>query len=73
MSIYEPALERLRKSTLSGPGCATIFEVIADKMQQTGAASADFRLTYVESDLPPEKMPKPGEYVPEIILRMVAV
>jgi len=72
MSIYKPALERIHNAGLSGPGCATLFETIAAKMREGGAACAEFKMGYIDKDTPPDELPKHGEYVPEIIFRLTS-
>ena len=72
MSIYKPALERINSCGLSGPSCANLFETIAQKMREGGAACAEFKLGYVDKDTPPDELPKQGEYVPEIIFRLTS-
>ena len=66
MTIFKPALQRLTEASLSGPGCATLFEVLAEKMTDLGAETVEFRLGYTKDD----EEPAVGEYVPEIILRL---
>jgi hypothetical protein len=72
MSIYKPALDRINKAQLTGPTCATLFEVLSQKMAESGAVSAEFKLGYVDAKASPDQLPQPGEYVPEIILRLTA-
>ena len=72
MSIYKPALDRINKAQLTGPTCATLFEVLSQKMAESGAVSAEFKLGYVDDKTPADKLPQPGEYVPEIILRLTS-
>ena len=72
MSIYKPALDRIHNAGLSGPGVATLFQTIAEKMKESGAANAEFKMGYVPTDTPPEEMPEQGEYVPEIIFRLMS-
>ena len=73
MSIYSQALERVRSAQLTGPSCAALFEVIGQKMVESGAVTAEFKLGYIDEKTPPEQMPKPGELIPEIILRLSAL
>lgn len=72
MPIYKPAFDRIRNAGLSGPGCADLFQDIAKRMEEAGAACGEFKLGYVPSDTPPEQLPAPGEYVPEIIFRLMS-
>lgn len=70
MPIYKPALQRIEQAALTGPRLATLFEVLGDQIVDLKAEEVEFRLGYVPKETPPEEMPKPGEFVPEIILRL---
>lgn len=51
---------------MSGLVVASILEVMADKLDETGATEASMTLGYVT----PEDDPQPDSLVPEIILRV---
>ncbi len=70
MSIYKPALERMSQAKVTGATCAALFEVLSQKLLETGATSGEFKLGYIPANTPPEQMPRDGEFIPEIILRL---
>lgn len=70
MPIYKPALELIEQAPVTGPSLAVLFEALETKMQNIGAVDCEWTLGYVPSDIPEDERPKPGDLVPEIILRV---
>jgi hypothetical protein len=54
---------------MSGLITASLMEVMADKLAETGAASATMTLGYVEEG----EEPPPGTFIPEITFRIQKV
>ncbi len=73
MPIYKPALDRVNAAQLTGPSLAILFEVLGQKMQESGALTVEIKLGYINENTPADQMPKTGELIPEIILRLSAL
>lgn len=60
-------MEKLKQAPLSGEILASLIETIASRMEEIGAADGTLAFGYVAEG---DEQPRPGDLVPEIILRV---